>query len=768
MKRYSAAALLASALAASPLLPATGSAQLADFGADADEEISVDAGSIQYERAGDVLSASGGVVIRRGETELRADRVRLDRRTNEAEAIGGASLTTPEGIIRAKEMRLDLDEETGTLVDAEIHSSTRGYSLWGERIEKGLGQRYRIENGRFTTCQCAEGPPSWSISGDELRVALDGYGDLVGGHFNVQDVPVVPIPRAKFPVQRDRQSGLLLPRVGISNRRGFQLVQPYYWAIDRSQDATLAADIETSARLGLVGEYRYAFRRDLRGEINVSYFNEAIRGKAEEASTARFEDPGVPVNRWGLLGEHSQKVGSAEAYADLMVVGDDLFFREINTYTLDRSRDVALRTLPFTTSRAGLLQGWSDATLQGEAIVYQDLIGRPSLALQRVPEVRFFGQRKLAASLFGQMNASLTDFQRTRGITGLRADVGPSLQLGLPLGRYASGLVQASVGGTGYQLTNSEMKCGFSGTDCPSVNGALAGEEFGITVDENEVDLPSRSARGIFELRGDLGSGVSRVFEFPFLGIAKLKHTIEPRVRYLYVPHVGQDDLPVFDTLDRINQRNLFAYGLASRLLARRDAEGEVYELVRLSVLQAYDFSREIPGVGLNAPANHFSDVDFDFRVNPSPKTAVLFRSSYDTGDGELASVTTGVRLREPFGEADPTGRIRLFTRTTFNTAYRFVRDNGIDPDTNNEVQQLDTSVMLRLTSRIGFLYASRYDIRGTRFLDNHFGLRLLSACNCWGLDVGVTDKSNPNEIELRAQLTLVGLGSAGTGTPFD
>jgi LPS-assembly protein len=746
-------------------------AEIPDFGSEADEEITVDAETIQYDRANDVISASGGVVIRRGDSELRAERVRLDRKTSEAEAVGDASFTNPEGVIRASEIRINLEEETGTLLDAEIHSPVRGYSLWGDRIEKGIGQHYHIENGNFTTCQCAEGPPSWSVSGDRLHVDLEGYGDLRGGRFKVMDIPLLPIPRAKFPVQRDRQSGLLLPRVGVSNRRGFQLLQPFYWAIDRSQDATIGVDIETSARLGLVGEYRYAFRRDLQGAINVSYFNEAIRGAADQASTSRFEDPGVPQDRWGLLANHTQRVGSAEAYADLMVVGDDLFFREINTYTVDNTRDVALRTLPFTTSRAGFLQGWRSALVQGEAIVYQDLIGRPSLALQRVPEVSLFGQRKLAASLFGQMNASITNFQRERGITGLRGDVRPSLQLALPLGRFVSGSLQASVGGTGYQLTNDSMRCGLSGTACPPANGTMPGD---ATDDLDEpVDLPATSGRGIFQLRGDLSSGIARVIEFPFLGIDKLKHTIEPRIRYLYVPNVDQDDLPVFDTLDRINQRNLIAYGVASRLLARsgsgQDREaGDVYELVRVSVLQGYDFSREIAGVGLDAPADHFSDIDFSIRVNPSRRTAVHFRSSYDTGDGDLSFASGGVRLRDLFSEADAKGTARLLNRTAFNAEYRFVRDNGITPGTNNEVQQLYANTVLRLTRRFGFLYATRYDVRATRFLENHYGIRFLSACDCWGLDVGITDKANPDEIELRAQLTLVGLGSAGTGTPFD
>jgi LPS-assembly protein len=713
------------------------------------EEITIDAESITYEQKEDTVSAKGNVVIRRGDTVLRADAVRLNRRTSEADATGGATLTTPNGVVQAKEMHVDLDEETGLLLDAHVQSPTLGYTLTGKRIEKGLGQRYRIENGKFTTCNCEDGVPSWSVSGKSLDVEMNGYGKLQGGTFNILDVPVLPIPRAAFPVGRERQSGLLLPRVGVSDRRGFQILQPFYWAINKSQDATIGLDVETSARIGLLGEYRYALSRTFRGFIDASYFNEAIRSSGK---------PGVPENRWSVTTQHDQQVGPAQAYADLLLVSDDLFFREINTFTIDHSKDVALRTLPFTTSRVGLLQRWNTAMLQGESVYYQDLTGQQSLVLQRVPEVRLASQKLLPFDLFGQLAGSVTNFQRGSGIAGLRGDVYPTLQMRLPLGRSFHGSVEASARETAYQLTEDAMNCGFSGTDCTEANGALTAAQFDALLDPNRIELPSTSSRELVEVHADLNTGVSRVFDFAHFGIEKLKHTIEPRLEYLYVPAVSQEDDPLFDGVDRINQRSLLYYGFASRLLARGKGDGrkpgDVFELTRLSVFQGYDFSRQIPGVQGTNRDDHFSDIDFAVRVNPSRTTSVRFRSTFDARQADLTSATVGIHLRQPEPKLGKGARRHLSTRASLNVDYRFI--------SQNQLQQMESSVVVPLLDRVGFLYATRYDILNNRFLDNYFGVRLTSACDCWSLDLGVNDNTNPNEVEVRAQLTLVGLGSAG------
>lgn len=722
-----------------------------------DEEISVDAGTISYDRQKDTLSAAGEVTIERGDMILKADTIELNLRTNEAEAVGDASLVSPEGFIRAEEIRLNLDDETGWLIDAELHSTELGYSIWGDRMEKGCGQDYRIENGRFTTCQCEEGPPSWSIAGDELDVDLNGYGRVKGGTFNILDVPVLYVPEAAFPVHQERQSGFLFPRVGLSNRRGFQLLQPYYWDIDKSQDATISVDIETAQRFGLIGEYRYALSPNFQGSILGSYFNESIRGRASE-TTGPVENP--PENRWGVAAEHTQKMGSAVGYADILLVGDDLFLREMNTFTMNNAEGTALRTLPFTTSRIGVFQPWDRAVLQGESVVYQDLIGKESFTLQELPNIRFGGQMQLPFNLLGQMNASVSDWQRSSGITGVRFDFHPELQLRLPLGRAVFGAISAAFRETAYVLTDNEMSGGFRGDD----------------PDGPTIDLSTTSSRELVELRADIGTALTRVFDVSFFGFDKLKHTIEPQLEYLYIPAVSQDDLPVFDGIDRINKRNLVTYGFASRLLARRAADdeeepGRVYELARVSLAQSFAADQRIAPVDGDGPGDHFSDVDVELRVNPGRIMSARIQSTYDTSDTELSSAAIELGVREPARLFPEGKRPRLLTQMALSFAYRFIRENTLatEFDTEGDIQQIDSGFIVRLTDRIGVQYATRYDIRGNKFLQNYFGFRLLSACDCWSLNVGLLDTSNPDEIQLQAQLTLVGLGSVGTGSgPLD
>lgn len=743
------------------------------------DEVTIDAESLDYDQAGDILSASGDVLIRRGDTTLQAETVEFNRRTSEARAIGDAVLTSPDAEIHADAIFLDLDDETGELQGATIDAGRLGYSLSGSRIEKGIGHRYRIEDGRFTTCNCEEGRPDWSIAGDKLDVALDGYGTLEGGTFDILDVPVLWLPRAAFPVFRERQSGLLFPRVGISNRRGFQILQPGYWAIDKNQDLTVSGDIETSLRMGVIPQYRYAFSPQTSGSVEVGYFNEFFRGRTTDVRVPPGANPDTPENRWAVIGHHDQGIPQVEGlsgYLDALVVGDDLFLREMNTFATDESDAVALRTLPFTTSRAGLLQSWNRAELDASATFYQDLVGPTveslepncvpsatndcvvqsedeSLVIQRLPEARMIAQKDLGHGFLADFTGSFTNFQRPLGLAGVRADFKPSLQLRLPLGRSLFGAVRAAFRETAYGLSQHTMAGGFTGQNL---------------VDGPFIDLPSGSSREIAELRGAVGTQFERVFDFPYFGLDKLKHTIEPELDYLYVPGVNQDDLPVWDGIDRINQRSTFTYGFATRLLGRSaprpDGDrGEVFEIARLSLAQSYDPTRDIPPTSqldvTGQPVNpgeagdHLSDIDLALRVNPGPITSIRAYTTYDASENDISSATLGVRLTEPFRALDPNGRRRLFTRASFAVEYRFITDNIL--------QLVDSSISLPVTDRLALLYTMRYDIDAASFLENYAGVRLLSSCDCWALNVGVTNTRNPNEVQLQAQFTLAGLGAA-------
>lgn len=731
--------LLAATFALCLLLPRVGRAQHVESPLGEDHETTISADEISYDQKSNTISARGNVIITRGSTELRADEVRLNRATNEADAEGDVRITDAEGTATADAVHLNMDEETGVLNDAQIQSRRLRYSLSGTRVEKGLGQSYRIEGGQFTTCHCTEGAPSWSISGEQLGVTLGGYGTLSNGTFKVLDVPVLYIPRAIFPVQRERQSGFLLPRFGFSNLRGFQTLLPVYWAINKSQDATIALDLETSARAGIVGDYRYALSRETKGFLDASYFNESFRGAA---LSSPFQAT-TPENRWSVEAAHDQPfLGSSRLYDDVFLVSDDLFLREINTYAFEHSRMVAIRTLPFTETRAGIVQTWDRVALKGEGTYYQDLTGFQSQTLQRAPEIDLWGQSLLGQHMLGQINAQAVDFQRARSADGARLDVEPTAMLPLPLGPFAFGSVQAALRETAYHLTERQ-------------------------VSDTGQELPRDTSRELVQLSGEMGSSLSRIYPVSWFGLEKIKHTIEPQVNYLYIPAVEQSDLPLFDSIDRINRRNLVSYGLVSRFIGKFASpvqatgdessdllHSQIRELGRLSLMQSYDLTREIDPQQPGRSADHFSDIDLDGRVNPSRALSIRFHGNYDTGNNNISAARLGIFIEDPRARPAGSGDVpRLDTRTSAGISYRFL--------TQNQLQELDDNIVIRLADWAGFIYSSSYDVVANRFLDNYFGLRLISTCDCWALDFAVVDRTNPQEVEVRAQLTLAGLGSS-------
>ena len=111
-------------------------------------------------------------------------------------------------------------------------------------------------------------------------------GTATNGTFNVAGYPVIPFPYLVFPADTDRHSGLLSGREGQSGLRGFQWLQPYYIAINKSSDATVAFDIETSQRIGGLAEYRLVNGKDDYLWADGAFYNESLRSEANRLTTS--------------------------------------------------------------------------------------------------------------------------------------------------------------------------------------------------------------------------------------------------------------------------------------------------------------------------------------------------------------------------------------------------------------------------------------------------------------------------------------------------
>ena len=752
------------------------------------DAVNVDADSLTYDREADTLHAKGDVVVTVGGSVLAADQIDIDRKTNQADAVGSVVVEDPQGRIRADSASFLLEDETGFLEDGEVYLPQSRFQITGARLEKGIGQTYRIWDGTFTTCQCEDGAPDWSIEGDEIDVELEGWGKLRGGRFKIKDQPILYLPYGVFPILRNRQTGFLFPSVGYATRRGFQYVQPFFWAIDKSSDLLLKLDVETEARIGMVGEYRYLLSEKSGGNLGGSYFNEAIRTSkpSDFVDTSNLADPHVSQNRWDVTG-YNQFVGpgGSRVYLQPFYVSDNLFLREMNVLTDLPYENLNLTTLRYTRSRGGISKVWDWGYAQADASWKQDLIQKQSRVPQALPRLTFQARDSLFDSqLLLRLNTEAVEYYRAPLDSGPRFDFAPQAIAPFRLGQYAYGDASLTLRETVYYLLNNDQPIYPDTITQDNVNDPLPTEL-----------VPQFQHREVLEGKVNLQSEVSRIYEVDDLGdIKKLKHTIEPFLQYNYVPVVAQDDLPLWDSVDRIRARNLVTYGIASRLLAKvrngavgLSAEGlppgetlsngltgdqpygppqeaaisgdsaeaavaeRIQELGRAWLRQSYEISQPIN------PGQHLSGVEVGMRVTPVRYFGAQGRLIYSVENpAKLSYATAGINLYDPRPVAEPDDLFlpELRPANSISAYYQFTGGGA--------VSNLNLAATYRITNYFALSYLTRFDALDHSFLENWAGFRVISSCDCWVVDLAFIDRVNPDTTGVRVQFSLVGLGTFG------
>jgi hypothetical protein len=92
--------------------------------------------------------------------------------------------------------------------------------------------------------------------------------------------------------------------------------------------------------------------------------------------------------------------------------------------------------------------------------------------------------------------------------------------------------------------------------------------------------------------------------------------------------------------------------------------------------------------------------------------------------------------------------------RSRMSVGYRFVA--------NSALEEINGGLLLRLTKRYYGAFEARYDNLAKKFLEIGGGIRVISDCECWVIDIGLSNRVNPNETQARVLVSLVGLGQVG------
>lgn len=475
--------------------------------------VEITAERIEFDQEREEYHATGGVNVTRGSIRLTADDVTFQKLTGHLHAAGHVHLRDGQTDVWAEQLDLNMNTEAGVLTSGRIFKKEHNSFVTGKRLQRYSETHYRIRDGSFTTCDAKDGQiPAWRFTFDDAD--LD-YEDSLWGRgvwFNVNDVPVVPLPTFGYPLGALRKTGLLVPNVGINNKFGFTYQQGFFWAINPSHDVTISPKILTKRGAGGDLEYRYAWNRQTKGNwlVQSLYDTDENRGRAD------------------IRGAHVQQFSR------------DLSLRILANYSTDRevlqtfSSSGAQRALPSQESSVSLRQRLDHGSLYLFAQYLQPLSEGGDTTFQRLPEVghQFFNPGLLGGLIALTSETTFVNFSRKEGFDVSRIDFLPGISVeGLNVGHVV----------------------GFR----PQVKF----REVAYTRGQTEKSLQHRET---FWASAEAFTNLTRRFS---LGDNNwVRHSITPQVMYEFVPQTDQSDLVQIDAVDDLIKKSLLTYGLKNRI----------------------------------------------------------------------------------------------------------------------------------------------------------------------------------------------------------
>ena len=569
--------------------------------------VDIEADELSYERGTQTYEAHGQVEVSRGDLSLKADHARLNMATKEMVAWGSVLLREGEDVIECQRLEVNLDTRSGRIYQARLFLKEQNFHITGKEMEKLGENHYRIREGSLTTCDAKQ--PPWKFTMKELEVkamALGGWGTAKGTIFYLEDIPVLYFPWGAFPVRRERQSGFLIPRVGYSSADGPRIKNGFYWAFAKNMDATLYLDYlgDRGFKEGL--EYRYAFSRETKGQANFNF----------------IADQDLHKNRYSFFIEHEQKL-PYDFYlkGDISRVSDHEYLRDFtNEYLPATSKMAAIDSWSSRQLRSVVFGGknWDQTSLVAQTAVYDDLTKDSNdETVQKLPQISFYAhpQSLFKTPLFFDLASSYTNFWREKGVEAHRGDLFPRISFPTRLFNVLKFESDVGLRETIYRNENDR-------------SGLYQGWKSRQTV-EADAQMSTEFFR-VYD--AETFSKISSLYK-----VDKWMHTIEPMVRYTYIPRVSQNDLPVFDEVDRMPYTNQITYGITQRLVGRPEKEGVSsgsFEYAKLTIFQSYSLGD--PFTDSSGKNRSFSNIQGELWWNFGPYISAHWNGEFNPSRGNF------------------------------------------------------------------------------------------------------------------------------------
>ena len=588
----------------------------------------------------------GDVEIDLGDTKIYADEVEVFTDQDRLIASGNVVLSRASDRIASDRADFNMKTKLGTFYNAwglaNIHPAPRSTGVaappaptnqdtdvyfYGETLEKLGPRKYKITNGGFTTC--VQPTSRWQLASDSIMLNLDHYTLLRNAVFSVKGVPMLYTPILYYPTKKEnRATGFLLPTYGVTTLRGQSIHNAFFWAIDRSQDATVMHDWYSNTGQGLGGEYRYNFGGGSDGNLRSYWLNEHVTSYVLADGTT----VDVPGNRaYDLQGSASQLLpGGFRARGRVNYSSNLQTMQTLHTNLADASRN--MRT--FGGNIVGVVKGFSiNGTLDHSETFYSGsdssaITGSwPRVSISRNERPLFGSQLYYSAN--GELARVLYDTrlgtdERDSGLT--RLDTAP--QIRYPFKKWAWFTANSTVSFRETFYTRSLD---------------LAGTIADVSLNRRFFDFQSQLTGPVF----------SRVFNTPENGYAeKFKHSIEPFMTIGRTTAIDNyEQIVKIDGIDGTVGGTRYSYGVSNRIYAKRRMPGTAIaqsrEIVSVDFGQSYYTDQRAvqydlqSSTGHSAPAaSHFTPITLNVRVVPSDVFTSNMRAEFDSRYHSLRTIS--------------------------------------------------------------------------------------------------------------------------------
>ncbi|RJR45454.1 MAG: LPS-assembly protein LptD [Desulfobacteraceae bacterium] len=718
---------------------------------DPDAQWQITADKMSYMEREALVIAEGNVVATRTGQVLHARKAVYNQETGFIEVSGDVRFETNGDYLLGERATFDLETQTGQVTDARLFMRENNFHVNGDSMEKLGPDTYLVKDALVTTCDSAS--PPWSITATEVKVTIEGYGVVKNGVFRIRGFPVFWVPYGFFPAKTVRQSGVLPPALGYSDRNGAEFELPIFWAISDQTDATFYEHYMSERGMMQGLEWRYVAEKDSKGVFLFDILSDNIEQKdlsdPEQSNVSPFERTNQTRYWFRSKAEQEMPLG-VRARLDTDYLSDQDYLREFQhglwgyrgrpDLVQEFGRPVEEVLSPLRTSRIRFSRDQASYSLQGHSSYYQrtrdipfDTTPQPlGGAMYSLLPRSVFGE-----PLYVRFRSDVDYIWRDHGDRGQRIFLGPELTRPFWLSPFVE-----------FQ---------------PSVGFSRA-----IQFYEREDGSSDEQSRDAYDLQARLSTLVEKTFDFAWGETRKLKHKVFPSLLYRYR---GYNDAskyqPWFEPIDQENRtklvsfsrtsgqatdprfdrigvnQNVVAFSLANFLDARNEnAKGEVTykQWGTLELVQGYDIGEARRDDQPLREERPFEPLMGIVTAHPFPNVDLDSEVWWDHYENEvvLSDTILEFNVKRSGGRTD-----------RYGLEYLYIRDGN---------ESIGYNVHLNLTESIAAGTSLHRNLNLDRSVGARYYVQYLS--QCWGIRVSVESFAGIDSFMV--SFTLLGLGELG------